>query len=129
MDYFEVYREIWQFHKQYIDRICNEDEFWEAVIADADKLHKKYDNSRFAKDLILAELTEFERISKEEKTQFVRVVYFQWGIRKNNFFKGFTCNKVALSSSVDAKDRSTWALSSMKLWLGPKYTDGPTRHW
>lgn len=49
MDYFEVYREIWQFHKQYIDRICNEDEFWEIVIADADKLYKKYDNSRFAK--------------------------------------------------------------------------------
>lgn len=68
MDYFEVYREIWQFHKQYIGRICNEDEFWEAVIADADKLYKKYGNSRFAKDLILAELTEFERISKEEKT-------------------------------------------------------------
>ena len=44
------------------------DEFWEAVISDADRLYKKYDNSRFAKDLILAELTEFERISKEEKT-------------------------------------------------------------
>lgn len=68
MDYFEVYREIWQFHKQYIGRICNKDEFWEAVIADADKLQKKYDNLRFAKDLILAELMEFERISKEEKT-------------------------------------------------------------
>lgn len=38
------------------------------VISDADRLYKKYDNSRFAKDLILAELTEFERISKEEKT-------------------------------------------------------------
>ena len=78
MDYFEIYHEIWQFHKQYIDKICNEDEFWEAVIADADKLYKKYDNSRFAKDLILAELTEFERIGKEEKTQFVRGVHFLW---------------------------------------------------
>lgn len=68
MDYFTVYHDVWQFHKQYIDKICNDDELWEAVIADADKLYKKYDNSRFAKDLILAELSEFERISKALKT-------------------------------------------------------------
>lgn len=68
MDYFMIYRDVWQLHKQYIDRICNKDEFWEALIADADKLYKKYDNSRFAKDLILAEMSEFERICKALKT-------------------------------------------------------------
>lgn len=68
MDYFTIFRDIWSFHKQYVDKIRDDDEIWENVITDADKLYKKYDNSRFAKDLILAEMSEFERISKALKT-------------------------------------------------------------
>lgn len=67
MDYFTIYRDIWAFHKRHIDKICEDDEFWKTAIKDADKLYKKYDNSRFAKNLILAEMAEFERIYKEKK--------------------------------------------------------------
>lgn len=65
MDYFAAYKDVWEFHKKYIDDVSDVDEFWEEVIADADKLCRKYGSIRFVRDLILAEITEFERLLKE----------------------------------------------------------------
>ena len=65
MDYFAVYRDVWEFHKKYIDDVSDADGFWEEAIAEADKLCREHGNIRFVRDLILAEINEFERIVRE----------------------------------------------------------------
>lgn len=64
-DYFEMYKDVWAFHKKYIEKICARDEYWQAVVADADVIVEKYGNCKFMRDLIFAEITEFERIYKK----------------------------------------------------------------
>lgn len=65
MNYFEMYRDVWNFHKKYIDGICDNDEFWQAVVDESDVIAKKYQNCKFIINLLLAEITEFERLYKE----------------------------------------------------------------
>lgn len=67
MNYFEAYRDIWNFHKKYIENVCNDDVYWEAVINEADIIAKKYHCCQFITNLLFAEITEFERICKEVK--------------------------------------------------------------
>lgn len=67
MNYFEMYRDIWNFHKKYIDSITDKDEFWQAVVDESDVIAKKYGNCKFIINLLLAEITEFERLYKEMK--------------------------------------------------------------
>lgn len=65
MDYFGMYRDIWQFHKKYIDKISPDDSFWQSVVADTDKLCKQYGNCPFIGSLVMNEVNEFERLYKE----------------------------------------------------------------
>ena len=65
MDYFGMYRDIWQFHKKYIDKISPDDSFWQSVVADTDKLCKQYGNCPFIGALVMNEVNEFERLYKE----------------------------------------------------------------
>ena len=67
MDYFEIYKMIWEFHKRYIDKITDDDSFWETVIHEGNDLCKKYNDCKFVRALVLAELDEFERLAKEMK--------------------------------------------------------------
>lgn len=61
---FTIYADIWSFHKRYYD-VSDSDDYWEAVIDDANTLYKKYDNSKFAKSLVMAVMEELERKAKE----------------------------------------------------------------
>ena len=61
---FAIYADIWNFHKRYY-KISDSDDYWEAVIDDANALYKKYDNSKLAKSLVLAVMEELERKAKE----------------------------------------------------------------
>lgn len=65
MNYFEVYKDIWNFHKKYIDNISDNDDFWQEVIDESNVISKKYGDCKFIINLLLAEMTEFERICKE----------------------------------------------------------------
>lgn len=65
MNYFEMYRDVWNFHKKYIEGICESDEFWQNVVDESDVIAKKYQNCKFIINLLLAEITEFERLYKE----------------------------------------------------------------
>ena len=64
MNYFELYREIWNFHKKFSE-VKDTDEYWQAVIAESNEIAKKYDKQKFANDLLLAVISELERSYKE----------------------------------------------------------------
>jgi len=41
MDYFGMYRDIWNYHKKYIDKISfADDKLWNSIIQEASKLGK-----------------------------------------------------------------------------------------
>ena len=65
MDYFKMYKDIWELHKKYIDKVdSRDDEIWKSIIVEANEL-TKYDNCKFIKNLVMAELEEFERLHHE----------------------------------------------------------------
>ena len=64
MNYFEAYKDVWIFHKKYIDIVSDKDEFWNAVTEDSRILAKKYQECDFIKNLVLNEIDEFERLVK-----------------------------------------------------------------
>lgn len=62
MDYFGMYRDIWTFHKKYIDKIkFADDKMWAEIVAQISELGKKYDNCGFIRALIVNEVNEFEK--------------------------------------------------------------------
>lgn len=67
MNYFEMYKDIWNFHKSFIDRISGDDVFWNSLVDESKKLAKKYNECGFIKGLILNEIEELERVYKEMK--------------------------------------------------------------
>ena len=64
MNYFEAYKDVWNFHKKYIEIVSDNDEFWNAVTEDARALAKEYQECDFIKNLVLNEIDEFERLVK-----------------------------------------------------------------
>lgn len=65
--YWQMYADVWAFHKRYINSISDDDSFWEEIVVESGKLSKKYGECKFIIDLMIAEITEFERIYKEVK--------------------------------------------------------------
>lgn len=63
-----MYKDVWNFHKKYIDCVKDDDEYWQAVVDESSEIAKKYGECKFIINLLLSEITEFERIYKEMKT-------------------------------------------------------------
>lgn len=53
MDYFSMYRDVWEFHKKHIENIQDTDEFWEMVVNEGNAISKKYNecNERIYKEM------------------------------------------------------------------------------
>lgn len=64
--YYSVFTSEWKFFRKYSD-VKDNDEYWENVVEESGEIVKGYENSRLSRDLILAALSELERISKEKK--------------------------------------------------------------
>ncbi len=64
--YYSVFTSAWKFFRKYSD-VKDNDEYWENVVEESGEIVKGYENSRLSQDLILAALSELERISKEKK--------------------------------------------------------------
>lgn len=64
MNYWEVYKAVWEFHKKY--QSISTDEEWEQVIYESNQIAKKL-NSKFVNDLLLAVINELERKYHAEK--------------------------------------------------------------
>lgn len=67
LNYFEMYKDVWNFHKKYISDVSDDDEYWQAVIGESNSILKKYGACKFIINLLLAEITEFKRLYKEMK--------------------------------------------------------------
>lgn len=64
VNYFEVYKSVWEFHKKYA-KLEDNDEFWEGVVSESGAISKKYENNKFVIALLLAVIDELERKAKE----------------------------------------------------------------
>lgn len=65
--YWKMYCDTWNFHKKYINRVNETDEFWEEVIRESNEIAKKHGNNKFIVGLLLNEISEMERIYKARK--------------------------------------------------------------
>jgi nickel-dependent lactate racemase len=63
--YWQMYFDIWDFHKRYINGIDDSDEFWDCVVRESMEITAKYGQCKFIVNLMLNELFELERIYKE----------------------------------------------------------------
>lgn len=62
--YFNVWQELWNFHKKYAFVDLNDDQTWKALTEEADKLHEKYARQAqgdFANSLLLAVVAEIDK--------------------------------------------------------------------
>lgn len=66
MNYFDVYKDVWELHKKY-QQVSTSEEYWEKVINEGRLIAKKYDNSKFVMDLVLTVLEELERQCKQNE--------------------------------------------------------------
>ena len=64
MDYFNIYKDVWNFHKRYCNEQITEASLEEAI-RESKEIHKKYNKSKFVKDLLLTVLNELDRVYKE----------------------------------------------------------------
>lgn len=67
-DYYkEMYSDVWLFHKKYINGVCDDDEYWEAVVDESNEIAKKHKENKFIIGLLLNEIEELDRIYKSRK--------------------------------------------------------------
>jgi hypothetical protein len=62
--YFNVWQDIWNFHKKYALVDLNDDQTWKVLTEEADKLHEKYARQAqgdFANGLLLAVVAEIDK--------------------------------------------------------------------
>lgn len=67
-DYYkEMYSDVWLFHKKYINGVCDDDEYWKAVVNESNEIAKKHKENKFIIGLLLNEVDELDRIYKSRK--------------------------------------------------------------
>ena len=59
MNYFDVYKDVWEFHKKH-QQVSTSEEYWEKVINEGRLIAKKYNDSKFVIDLIITVFEELE---------------------------------------------------------------------
>lgn len=64
--YYDMFTDSWRFFKKYSD-VKDTDEYWKLVVNGSGAISKKYGECKIIINLVLAALTELERISKEMK--------------------------------------------------------------
>lgn len=65
MDYFNLYKAVWQWHKRN-SKVEDSDEYWKQVLAEGEQIQKKYNNCQFVTDLMMTVIGELERKGKEQ---------------------------------------------------------------
>lgn len=65
--YWQMYADVWAYHKKYINDICDSDEFWEKAVSESNQIAKKYGENKFIVGLLLNEVNEMERIYKAKR--------------------------------------------------------------
>lgn len=65
--YWQMYCDVWEYHKKYINCLEDNDEFWHGLIEEGRELARKYNNSHFINNLVVNELREFEKVFEERR--------------------------------------------------------------
>ncbi len=68
-DYFDLWAKAWNFHKKY-SNISGTDEYWEQLVGESSEIVKAYEGKPqydFMKDLVLAVISEIERVDKRQR--------------------------------------------------------------
>lgn len=65
---YHLFSECWKFYKKYHDQPFDES-IWEQVLKDGRALHVKYQKTVFAREMILAVISELERIDRRKINQ------------------------------------------------------------
>ncbi len=63
MDYWNLYKSVWNFHKKYADA-KGTDSYWEAVVNESRQIANQYGNHEFVLALLVAVINELEHICK-----------------------------------------------------------------
>lgn len=50
MDYFKMYKSVWDFHKKYSD-VREDDSYWERVANESSEIAKRYNECKFVVNL------------------------------------------------------------------------------
>ncbi len=58
---YNLFSDCWRFFKKHIVDVQDTDQYWEKIIAESGELSKKYDNERFAIELMAAVVKELDR--------------------------------------------------------------------
>lgn len=61
---YDMLTDTWRLYKKFAD-VKESDEYWEQVVNETNAVAKKYGECKFIVDLVLAVITELERIYKE----------------------------------------------------------------
>ena len=73
MDYWNIYKDVWNFHKKYAD-VKEDDAYWESVVNESSRIAKQYRESKFVIGLLLTVVDELERIYKEMRADANRIL-------------------------------------------------------
>lgn len=65
---FVMFQDYWKFIQKYAEPEDN-DSYWEELAKESDAICRKYNNRQFIRDLVIAFISETERIWHEKKMQ------------------------------------------------------------
>lgn len=63
----KIYNDVWLYFKNYYGVKQDDEALWDKLIKEGDELCKKYNNSQFARELVLTIINELQRASKGAK--------------------------------------------------------------
>ena len=58
MNYFEMYKAVWDFHKKFIGSVKDDDKFWETVVDESTAISKKYGECKFINSTFPADISK-----------------------------------------------------------------------
>lgn len=68
--YFSIWQEVWTLHKKYFGVSADNEEAWQQLDRECEKLHDQYKDApqqKFVESLLLSVVAELEERSKDEK--------------------------------------------------------------
>ena len=69
--YFPAWKTAWDYHKKWCS-MQGTDEYWDAWVDEAGQLIKQFGDKPFVKDLVLAVISEMERVQKMKEKEQVK---------------------------------------------------------
>lgn len=75
VNYFNLYQDVWNFHKKYAEIQRNDfeysssDKYWDELVEEAGSIGKKYEEDKFAVQMIVSVCDELDRSFRKKRDQ------------------------------------------------------------